>query len=127
MKTLREKFPWMTDDQEECYQLLADLYQGAHHLGGVVKEWGTGVQLNTSRDFSTFDFNLMTVLVVLAHDRMIRAEITHSGPGLVRVCLWKRKSRGGRMYERHPTLESHIQQIREEYPQPQAKESSDGS
>lgn len=110
---LREKqYPWMSDDQFECYKMLADLFGGDHHIYGPVKSFGEGIEHNTHQDFSTFDFDYMTSAVVMAHDRMIRFSILPSGPGLIRLVFHKRHSRDGDSYKRHPTIEEATNKIR---------------
>ena len=104
---------WMTDDQWECANLYADLVGGFRHILGKVKSFGRGIEINTTTQrFATYDFDGLTRLVVLAHDRCIRAEFQPSGPGMLKVVLHKRHKRQGRMHERHPTLEDHIKIIR---------------
>ena len=110
-----EYYPWMSDNQFECFVMICDLVGGEHHLCGKVKECGpNGIQINSSNyGWSTYDFNLLTNAVIMAHDRMIRFEISPSGPGLLKFSLHKRKSREGRMHERHPTIEDAIKRLRE--------------
>lgn len=105
--------PWMSEDQWDCACLLADLVGGFHHMPGTIKPCWRGIECN-ARHFhaSTWDFNLLTRFVVLAHDRCIRAEIAPSGPGLLRLVLHKRAGRSGGMAQRHPSLEHHIACIR---------------
>ena len=107
---------WMTDDQWECYQFIADLYCGFHHVHGKLHEWGYGIKLNTSQTslFSTFDFNGLTKAVIMAHDRMIRFSIEPSGPRMLALVLYKRHKRDGNMSERHPTIEDAISRHRKQ-------------
>lgn len=108
---------WMTDDQYECYELLADLFCGFHHVYTEPKEFGSGICLNTSSHrLATFDFDGLTRAVFLAHDRMIRIELAPSGPGMVKICLHKRHKREGMMSERHPTIEEALATHRRFYP-----------
>ena len=109
--------PWMSDDQWECYQLLADLYLGFHHVHGAVHEWGNGIKFNThiTRLAST-DFDGLTRLVFLAHDRMIRVEVVPSGPRMIGLTLHKRHRRDGGMSQRHPTIEQALEAWRRHNP-----------
>jgi hypothetical protein len=104
----------MNEDQRECYDLLCDLVYGEHHITGLVKACGArGIMINTpSNRWATYDFDGLTRLVVMAHDRCIRAEICPGGPGRVGIHLHKRKMREGQMHERHPTMEENIARIR---------------
>jgi hypothetical protein len=47
-KIRADRFPWMNDDQWECYLMLCALYGGDHHVFGIVREAGrTGININT--------------------------------------------------------------------------------
>ncbi len=104
----------MTEDQNECYEFLCDLFLGEHHLSGKLHRWGTGIKLNTTQvhRFHTFDFDRLTRAVVMAHDRCIRFGIEPSGPRMLALVCWKRHTREGQMHERHPTIETAIEVIR---------------
>ena len=97
---------WMTDDQWYCTVMLADLFCGFHHMYGTVKPFGLGIELNSRHGhWATFDFDGLTRAVIMAHDRMVRFEIRPSGPGLLKLVLWRRHTREGPMNRRHPTME----------------------
>ncbi len=113
MELKHHRAKWMTDDQWECAQLFRDLFYGWHHLDGVVKEFGSGVSINTyGGRLGTFDYDGLTRLVLMAHDRMIRAYIAQGGPGRVKIILHKRHTREGSIIERHPTIEEAIAKFR---------------
>ena len=97
---------WMSDAQWECYEFLADLYFGFHHLHGRVHECGDGIKFNTLQTglFSTFDFDGLTRAVFMAHARRIRFSIEPSGPRMLALVLYKRSNEGS-VSERHPSLE----------------------
>lgn len=100
---------WMTDDQWECAQMFADVVGGFHHVAGTFKPWGDGIKVSVfSSRWATFDFDGLTRLVVLAHDRMIRVAVVPSGPRMIGFEMWKRHTREGSMFERHPTMEQAI-------------------
>ena len=100
---------WMTDDQWECAQMFADVVGGFHHVRGKIKAHGRGIKVSDyGSRWATWDFNSLTRLVVLAHDRMIRAEVVPSGPQMIGFALWKRHSREGGMDQRHPTMEDAV-------------------
>ena len=103
---------WMTDDQYECACLFADVVGGFHHIFGKLKAWGDGIQSNVLGSWASFDFDQLTRILVLGHDRMIRVEIGSSGPGMFRVVLHKRHTREGSTSKRHPTIETAIIRIR---------------
>lgn len=102
----------MTAQQKECYEMLGEVFGGAHHVPGVYA-WGDGIKCNLIARLATFDFDYLTRLVVLAHDRCIRVGIIPSGPRLVGIEMHKRQRDGG-AWIRHPTIEEAIRIIRAE-------------
>lgn len=116
--------PWaaMSPDQRECYQLLCDVMGGEDHLQGIVRQAGRGLSVSVrASDMATFDFDGLTRLVVLAHDRCIRVELRSSGPGLIGVMTHKRKGRDGPIHDRHPTMEGNMAEIRRRFPCPEQR------
>jgi len=104
---------WMTDAQYECWNFVCDLVYGEHHVCGDAKQYGRGICINMRNTaFATFDFDYLTRLVFMAHDRCIRAEIQPSGPGMLKLVLNKRFYRDGEMYERHPTIETALEKFK---------------
>lgn len=110
---------WMSDDQWACYQFLADVFGGFHHVYGPVREFGYGICTSVaSGKLATFDFDGLTRIVLLAHDRMIRVEIQSSGPRMVKLCLHQRHQRDGCISRRHPTIEQALETHRRFHPAP---------
>lgn len=102
----------MSADQLSCFQLLCDLFYGEHHTEEVFA-FGRGIKTSAySGQLSTFDFDYLTRLVVMAHDRCIRAEIIASGPQRVGIALFQRHKRDGDISQRHPTIEDAVRWIR---------------
>ena len=108
---------WMSDDQFECYKFIADIMCGFNHMFGKVSPDGDGIEFISSLEtsFATYDYDQMTVAVVLAHDRCIRFSIEPYGRKSSRMVAHKRHSREGDISEKIPTLESHIEKIRSRY------------
>ncbi|KCZ47737.1 hypothetical protein [Hyphomonas sp. CY54-11-8] len=101
---------WMTDDQWECVEMLADLFRGFHHIYGPIKPFGEGIAYaEPGRRMATFDFDYLTRAVIMAHDRCIRLEIASCNPGRFRMILHKRHKREGKMHERHPTIHEAVE------------------
>jgi hypothetical protein len=109
---------WMSDDQWQCAKLLADVHGGFNHMFGKLKasnDNGVTLMSTCTNYMSTFDYSTLTRLVVLAHDRMIRVEISSNSPrGKMEFYAHKRQSREGDSGIRHPTIETAIQTIRSE-------------
>jgi hypothetical protein len=104
---------WMSDGQWACWQMVADIFGGFHHVGSKPKPFGRGICVNVRHGcWSTFDYTDLTRAVFLAHDRAIRFEIIPSGPGMLGISLHYRGQREGSMMERHPTLEQVVAEWR---------------
>lgn len=100
--------------------LLGDVWEGIYHLNssGLQKaDWSNKdtVSVTLRVELATIDSELLTRLVVLCHDRMLRLNIQGVGPGYLRFRFHQREKRSGRMYERYPTLEDHAAEIRSYY------------
>lgn len=105
---------------ESVADLLGDVFKGIYHLPDTALnkvKWDNDycIEFTYYGSLETVDFNLLTILVVLAHDRMIRVSIRGIGPGYMRLQFHQRNARTGSMSERYPTIETHIEQIREHY------------
>jgi hypothetical protein len=101
----------MSPDQLACYRLLVDAFGGENHLPMPIRRCGFGIRMSTRRDLSTTDSNMLTLLVVLAHDRAIRLTVAPGMPGGVSIHLWKRQREGG-FSECHPTIEDATASVR---------------
>lgn len=107
----------MTKEQAEAF--FGELFHGEHHIPGEVRPFGLGWKVNAySGSLATFDFDGLTRLVLLAHDRCVRAELVAGGPGRVGIAIWQRRARTGGMGERHPTIEQAFASWRERHPAP---------
>ena len=103
----------MTEAQRACFDLLCEVFHGEHHAPERIYAFGRGIKCNAeSHRLSTFDFDYLTRLVVLAHDACVRVEIVSSGPGRIGMVLHKRAGRTGSSYDRHPTMEEAIERVR---------------
>lgn len=100
-------------DKDEALKFYTDFFFGEHHFPGEIKPWGEGWSMPAQNNLATFDFNHLTRLVVMAHDRCIRVEVVPKGMNRMVIVLHKRQ-REGSMYERHPTIEDQILKIREQ-------------
>lgn len=108
--------PWMSDDQWECAQMMAEIYGGFHHLINDIKPCGRGIENSVyASTLSTFDNSRLTTAVLLAHDRMIRLELSNSSHGRIKVLLHKRHTREGSSMSRHPTIGQAIERHRQHY------------
>jgi len=98
---------------EEATEFFSEFYRGEHHIPNYKpKQYGYGFCVCHDRGgLATFDFNELTRLVIMAHDKCIRVEIMPKGRDTMIIGIWKRE-REGSMSHRHPTLEDAIEAFR---------------
>jgi hypothetical protein len=103
--------------KEEATAFFAELYGGEHHIPKhQVFEYGNGWMVKHDRgDLATYDFSQLTKLVLMSHDRCIRASIEPLNMGTLKIAIWKRNREGG-MDSRHPTIEQAIESFRKYNP-----------
>jgi hypothetical protein len=86
------------------------VFGGKHHTNKVINH-NSWYEVKFYQDVATWDFNIMTKMVVASHDLGLRADIEANGLRGLKVLLHNRKSREGLMHQRHPTLEQHLERI----------------
>lgn len=101
--------------------ILGDVYFGIYHLDykALKKvDWKNTdwIEIVVFGGLSTFDYDQLTRLVVLCHDRAVRLEIKAASYRYLRLCFSPR-TREGNTYERHPILEEAAANIRKAYAQ----------
>lgn len=109
---------WMSDDQWECFELIALIFGGFNHTFGRVSEsWnGDGIRFVVKNVcLSTIDYSDLTLAVVASHDRMIRLCISPSSSGSLAITCQKRHKRKGDIREIVPTIEDAILTARNKY------------
>lgn len=109
----------LTPFQSRCAEYLDWLYVGIYHIGAEVRRaikrglWVTGsveVVLYDGSGFSTYDFDHLTRIVIGAHDACLRVSLESASPQHIRLVMHDRQREGDR-FQRHPTLEEHIESI----------------
>lgn len=89
---------------------FALFYRGHHHIPGDLNEWGTGWAVYTNDELSTWDWDSMTRLVVMAHDNHVRVSFVPKGMSKAYLVIHPRP-KGVRMSE-HPDLDWNVERIR---------------
>ena len=102
---------------EAVANLLGRVHRGIYHLRTSALErvdWSNNqwIEFVYDGNMATVDFPDLTMLVVFAHDEMIRVSLEGCGPRYMRMIFHQRDSREGGMSERYPTIEDHIEKIR---------------
>jgi len=99
-------------NQDEAEDFFSEIFGGLHHIPSKLKECGTGWQITCGQNLATFDSNLLTRLVLLAHESCIRVEIVPVNFRLLGIIIHKRQPHGTKFFERHPTIEQAIEEFR---------------
>jgi hypothetical protein len=105
---------------EAVANLLGDLFFGIYHLDSKALhrvDWANNHHIIFSlgwRCLSTYDYDELTVLVVLSHDRAIRVQIEAATHKFLRLMFHQREC-GEDPSTQAPTLEGHIARIRQHY------------
>lgn len=104
---------------EEVANILGEYAYGIYHLDLKGVEWGNDRYIRVkviASDLSTFDYNGLTRLVILCHDRGVRMEVQPCNMRYVRLVFTRRNCRDGNICERHPTIDEAIESHRKKYP-----------
>lgn len=107
---MTDKYHWMTEHQRYCADMLSGVMGGDHHVNGTFKPCGDGLSIhvyNIGR-FGTADSDMLTRLVIRAHDAMVRVCFIPSGPRLLGMTLHRRFFRDSGVGKRHDTIETAI-------------------
>ncbi len=105
--------------------LLGDVFCGIYHLDQkelCKVDWTDNyfIVFRLACSLSTFDNELLTKLVVLAHDRYLRVDIGAASKGKLELMFHLRCYRTGEISRRMPTMEDHLASIRRYYqPEPE--------
>lgn len=101
--------------------LLGDIYLGIYHLSfaALAKVDWTATELVSVTlygNMATYDDDLLTKIVTLSHDRMLRVEIQAAAPNYLKLMISQRTTREpGRCWLQMPTLEDHVALLRKAY------------
>ena len=97
---------------EQATAFFAELYYGEHHIPGPIRVWGWGWKVSHYGELATFDYDQLTRLVLLAHDRCVRAAVMQGGPRGVAIGITARSRDTARMGTDHPPIEEAIAKFR---------------
>lgn len=103
----------------EAEDFFSVVYRGKHHIPSKIRDDGGGVwsvsHYTGGSGLATFDFDELTVMVILAHDRCVRLWIKPGGARALRICIAKRDRRLGLedVALWHPTIEEAVAKFRE--------------
>lgn len=101
--------------QDRARAVIDDVFGGEHHVQSLQWNERHCKFLTYSPDLATFDFSELTRIVVAAHDHCVRVSVGNGGPRRLRIHIYDRArtSEHDPLCAAHPTLERHVQAIRE--------------
>lgn len=100
---------------EEATEFFSEFYGGEHHIPDYKPKLfgGSGYSVIHDRGgLSTYDFNQLTRLVFMAHEKCIRVELIGYSSRKIRIAIWKRNGTEGNMSRIHPTIEDALAKFR---------------
>jgi hypothetical protein len=109
----------MSELGEHVANILGQAYLGIYHIENEVLnnrvDWSNTffIRVVIRGGLYSFDDDVLTRLIVLCHDQMIRLGINSCAPRCLGLIFHQRTSRVGRIEHRMPTMEDHISLIRE--------------
>lgn len=106
---------------EEVAEFLNVLGAGIYHLGSSglkkadwVNDYCIAINLSYPSNFATYDFDLLTKIVVLSHDRCLRVEMQAVAPRIMKLMFHRRERGATTNFAKMPTLEEHTATLREQ-------------
>lgn len=104
-------------------KILGFMFDGLHHIHKESlherTHWNDAkcIEVVLYHNLATFDGDLLTELVILSHDECVRVEVNAKAPNYVQLLFSPRVRDDGKnhLFERMPTMEDHITQIRKHY------------
>jgi hypothetical protein len=101
----------------EVADILGQAYLGIYHLERQTYkvDWSNKhhIEIVVYGSLNSYDDDILTRLIVLCYDRMIRLQIDARAPGYFRLMFHQRNTREGDIYHRLPRLKDQINLIRD--------------
>jgi hypothetical protein len=100
--------PISMDLQDKASYFVSDVFGGVHRVRKLENKGHYYVCIPHGT-LATYDDDKLTRIVIASHKYGIRAEIDNHGMRGLKILLHNRVSRDGRMFDRHPTIETVLQ------------------
>lgn len=111
----------MVTTKEEATEFFSILFRGKHHIPSPLKSFGEGWSTLYDGEAATYDFDLMTRIVLLSHDKHIRASIHGKSRHRIEIVVWKRDRTHDQRWGHHPTMEEALKAWRKTHKCPKAQ------
>jgi hypothetical protein len=99
----------LTPFQAKVMDILGVMYGGIYNapISWPTVDWdcagGLSVIVSASGGLATYDYNRLTMFVLLCHAARIRGDVSAAGPSTFRLTFWQRQEDGG-ISRRHPNI-----------------------
>jgi hypothetical protein len=101
--------------RQRALNVLASAYRGIHHVDlKKAKEDSFSYSVCVYGGASTYDSDVLTRLVIAAHDACVRLDINGAANGYLRLIFTDRE-RGTDVFTRHPRIDEAIRTTRKHY------------
>ena len=94
--------------KEIAEEFYSEFFYGLHHLPDEIKPFGYGWSVACRKPLASTDYNDLTRLVLMAHDKCIRVEVVPKGMNRYLLTLSPRQ-RDGKLMTGHPTIDQAIE------------------
>jgi len=107
----------MSSIGRKAADLLGELFEGIYHLDQKMlmkTDWSNNLWIKISishRTLSTVDFNMLTMLVFLAHHLALRVTVEAGARNHLWITFHERQ-RGGTFFENHPTIDQAVEHFK---------------
>lgn len=99
---------------KKVHQILSHTFDGIYHISKAVLhdrvKWDSNhhIEVVIYGSLSTYDFDLLTRLVIVCHQSCVRLQIGAAAPNYLRLIFHPRLPGSGSMMKGHPTIEQAI-------------------
>lgn len=91
--------------KKEAIEFFTVLYGATHHIPSkLTAEYDGYSIIHNKGDLSTYDYDFLTRMVFMAHDRAIRLSINPIKKGLVKISIFKKSHTADTSDNYHPKL-----------------------
>ena len=101
--------------REQAQTIFAELYRGTHRMHAPMRQDGTGVFSTLhAGELATFDDDMLTRLVLIAHRWAARCWVTSAGPRGIRIWVQARDRASKDISHGHPPIALAIAKFQED-------------
>lgn len=102
------------EERERILSVFDYTFDGLHHIKKSrlhEEPEYMRIVLNCADELATFDMDKLTRFVVACHVHCVRGSVEPSGPGMIKIVVYRRNLNTVSLYHRHPTIEDLINRL----------------